>query len=331
MYYGNFDDNMYSFERNNFLEENKLNEDKNDDGSIKEIIYQAIKICFLYENQSTDEKEEDENHLFFNPPKENKTNESSDRVKKLTNFNNTQKEKYNVSKINIAHKDTLPKKKFFDIKKIKRFNYGRKKKAETGNGKHNKKSGDNIINKLKGYCINHYLIDIFKKNSIQRKYILKKLPRKFIEDLSKEKNKQLFSKKIKEILSEEKITSKNKKSDKYENKIIIERIIKNRNEVKLSKILELTFKELFILFRKKISENEDEVELRKIVNKIEGLDLLEGKNNYKDMEYLIQEIRQKNDEMNEEELERYIDKLKFLCRNYEQWFIKKKKRISKNS
>lgn len=160
---------------------------------------------------------------------------------------------------------------------------------------------------------------------------MKKLPRKFIEDLSKEKNKQLFSKKIKEILSEEKITSKNKKSDKYENKITIERIIKNKNEVKLSKILELTFKELFILFRKKISENEDEVELRKIVNKIEGLDLLEGKNNYKDMEYLIQEIRQKNDEMNEEELERYIDKLKFLCRNYEQWFIKKKKRISKNS
>ena len=128
----------------------------------------------------------------------------------------------------------------------------------------------------------------------------------FIEDLSEDKNEILFPKKIKDILSEEEITPKNKNFDRYENRLILEKLYKR-------KALEI------------------------IKEKIEGLDLLEN-NNYKDIGYFINEIKKKEEENNnllkdteddEDESENYIEKIKYFCCNYEEWFNAKKGRKSK--
>jgi hypothetical protein len=54
---------------------------------------------------------------------------------------------------------------------------------------------------------------------------------------------------MKDILSEIPITTKNKKSHKFENKFIVEKLYKEEKEKKVIQILDLTFRELFIIFR----------------------------------------------------------------------------------
>ena len=58
-------------------------------------------------------------------------------------------------------------------------------------------------------------------------------------------------------------------------------------------ILELKFKELFIIFRRKLNKHEDMDELKKIDKKIKGLDLITN-NDYDDISYLIKDIKEKN-------------------------------------
>ena len=170
----------------------------------------------------------------------------------------------------------------------------------------NKKHEDNIINKIKCCFFNHYIIDLVKKNSINNDIELKKLPNKtFYADLNKKKNEKLFKMKVSDILCQQKISSKYSKFDEYENKKIIEKIYKEKKEMKLIKILELTFEELFIIFRRKLNDPNDIIKLEEIKDKIEGLDLLEENNNYKDVEYLIQKIKSK-DKYDSDYIEKFI-------------------------
>ena len=117
---------------------------------------------------------------------------------------------------------------------------------------------------------------------------------------------------IKDILSNTPITKGFLCNDKDYNKKIIEKIYKEGKEIKVIQILELTFKELFIIFRKKLNKTEDEEEFKEIKKKIEGSDLLDDNNNYKDMNEFIDHIREK-DENVQEETEEYIDSIRDLC------------------
>ena len=166
---------------------------------------------------------------------EKSANENNKVLSKIA-VQKKQKNIFNVKKI----KKIKKKKKIIKPKLIvkKTYNYGRKKKAENITGKHNKLSSDNIIIKIKGYFF-QYIRDITKKNAISGRTDLKKLPYKFIVDLNKKKNEQLFNMKIKDILSKFPISSKNKNSDRFENKKIIDRIYKRKKEIKVIKILEL--------------------------------------------------------------------------------------------
>ena len=92
------------------------------------------------------------------------------------------------------------------------------------------------------------------------------------------------------------------------------------------KILELTFREILIIFRRKLNCQKDRDALEIIKEKIEGLDLLEN-NNYKDIGYFINEIKKKEEENNIllkdteddiDESENYIEKIKYFCCNYEE-------------
>jgi len=142
--------------------------------------------------------------------------------------------------------------------------------------------------------------------------------------------------KMKDIFSEIPITTKNKKSHKFENKFIIKKLYEEREEKKIIQILDLSFRELFIIFRSKLNFDEDIEALETISKKIQGLDLLDN-NNYKDINYLIDQIKNKNVnliedsdiEIFEDNHEKYTQDLKYFCCIYEQWFNKKIPRTSK--
>ena len=194
-----------------------------------------------------------------------------------------------------------------------------KKSKSNKNKKHDKYCGDNIINKIRGRFFNSYIIDLVQKNSINNDIKLKKLPnKKFIADLNKEKNEKLYKMKMSDILCQQKISSKYSKFDEYENKKIIEQIYKEKREIKVIKILELTFEELFIIFRRKLNDPNDIIKLEEIKAKIEGLDLLEENNKYKDIEYLI-----KNTKKRYIVTDNYIKEVKRLCLGYVDWFGEK--------
>ena len=192
--------------------------------------------------------------------------------------------------------------------------------------RHNIYWEDNIINKLKGYLFNHFIIDLVEKNLLRKDIKLKKLPNKrFIADLKKKKNEELFKMKICDILRQEKISSKYSNFDKYENRKIIDNIYKEKKERNVIKILDLTFEELLIIFRRKLNDPEDLKKLEEIKYKIEGLDLLDNNNKYQDIEqFIVEDIKKRYIEPDE-----YIKQVKSLCLGYQDWFNKKKGRAAR--
>ena len=224
--------------------------------------------------------------------------------------------------------------KIFLSKKIANKNklshFGRKLKEDKGIRKHNSSSIDNIMNKIRTHFF-QYIRDIIQKNSIYKSINLLKFRTKFVANLKKDENVDLLDTKIKDILINQPITTKNKKSSKYENRFIINKIYKEKKEKRVIQILELTFKELFIIYRRKLNKNEDKRELKKISKKIKELDLITN-NEYDDTDYLKEDIRDKNsknNKMTEKELEEYINKVLEACCDYETWFYKKISREKK--
>ncbi len=303
-----------------------------------------------YQSADRDDKEENEN---FDSEKNKISNESSKDYKKENisfdiNLNNNYKNKEKEEKNYLV--DNKEKEIIFKLEKIpksektndnlskkirnKKNNCGRKKKSDNNKRKHNKSCGDNIIIKIKGYFFT-FIRDITKNNFINKALYFRKLPYKFISKLSKKFNVRLMNMQMKDILSEIPITTKNKKSHKFENKFIVEKLYKEEKEKKVIQILDLTFRELFIIFRRKLNYVGDKAELEIISKKIEDLDLLKD-NNYKDINYLIDQIRNKSKNMDEDsdteitedDYEKYIKELRYFCCIYEKWF---KKKIARNS
>ena len=216
-------------------------------------------------------------------------------------------------------------------KKIQKHNLGRKKKADKNIRSHNKFSKDNIMNKIRTHFF-HFVRDVIKKNSINEKIKILKFQNKFVSDLKKDKNEDVLKMTIKDILSNQPITTKNKKSNEYENRLIIDKILREKKEKNLMKILELTFKELFIIFRKKLDYKADEEEMKIIAEKTKGLDLLVN-DDYDDISFLIEDIEKtykKDENMNEIELIEYIQNVLMSCIYYENWFYDKSGRSDRN-
>lgn len=291
--------------------------------------------------------EEAYNNVFVNPIIEEDDEQSNGITDSNINGFNSQALNNNNSFLNKKRNRT----KIFGLIRVKKQNQenkndtdinkgnnaiklGRKKKAEANTGNHKKISEDNIAIKIKGYFF-QYIRDITKKNSIYDQIDFKKLSYTFISDLNKKKNEVMFQMTIKDILSSQPISTKNKRSNRFENRNIINKIYDEGKEINVIKILDLTFKELFIIFREKlinVQGQKDSDEIERISNKIEGLDLLDNNNEYKDAFYFIEELKQKKDDhMTKEEYNKYIKNVENICVNYEQWFNKKTARISKKS
>ena len=178
-----------------------------------------------------------------------------------------------------------------------------------------KRKQNNIIKKINAFFINKYIIDLIKKNSIKNDISLKKLSHIFIYKLNKRNTERLLEMKISDILIEQDISSKYTNYVKDYNRHLIDKIYEEKKEIKVIKILELTFEELFIIFRRKLNDPNDINKLEEIKDKIKGLDLLEENNKYKDIEYFIQEEVRKNIHNME-----YIEEIKKTCLEYDKRF-----------
>ena len=282
----------------------------------------------LFTDNSTKEENQEQIESFQSSSKslgrlyfisKNNTNDSIPKEEDKLLNKKRKREKIFFSK-KIANKNKL----------CKKYNFGRKLKEDKGIGKHNSSSKDNIMNKIKTHFF-HYIRDIIKKNCIYETINFIKFQTKFIANLKKDINIELLETKLVDILRNQKISTKNKNSDKDQNKTIIDKIYVEKKEERVMKILELEFRELLIIFRRKLNKPEDEKELKKIEKKIEGLDLITN-DDYDDTKYLIDDIEKQNsnnNRMNETELEEYIEKVKECCKNYEKWFYDKIEKTKK--
>ena len=229
---------------------------------------------------------------------------------------------FNEKENDDIYDDIFNEKKYFDIdKEIEnniccccQRNYLEKVEIK----KHIKFSIHNTINKINAFFINKYIIDLIKKNSSKNDISLKKLSPNFINKLNKRNIERLLDMKISDIFIEQDISSKYINYFKEYNKNLINKIYEEKKEIKVIKILELTFEELFIIFRRKLNDPNDIIKLEEIKAKIEGLDLLEENNKYKDIEYLI-----KNTKKRYIVTDNYIKEVKRLCLGYVDWFGEK--------
>jgi hypothetical protein len=227
---------------------------------------------------------------------------SSKSLRRLYFINNNNNNNINsINKEEEKNETLLNKKrnreKIFFSKKIanknkfcKQYNFGRKSNKDKNIGKHNCFSKDNITIKIRTHFF-HYIRDIIRKNSTNKEIKFIKFRTEFVANLKKDKNVDLLETKLIDILKNQPISKKNKKSKEFENRFIIDKIYEENKEKKVMKILELTFKELLIIFRRKLNKHEDEKELEKISGKIEGLDLLKDNKRYDDIDYLKEDIK----------------------------------------
>ena len=211
------------------------------------------------------------------------------------------------------------------IHQDKKLKYpGKKRQNNFDRKRHDKWDESNIMNKIKrGYF--SYIRDVIRKNAINKDIEIKKIGNNFMENLTKKRNVILYYTKLKDIFSDVNISNKYKKFNKEHNKTTIDNIYNEGKETNIINILNLTFEELFIIFRKKLNFYKDREKYKDIEEKIKGLDLLTN-NNYKDIEHLEKKIRKKYKNLKNDEVEKYIIKIKVLCCCYHNWFINKSER-----
>ena len=203
--------------------------------------------------------------------------------------------------------------------KYKHFiKFGRKtqKEKDKGNkGNHTRDSEDNKIRKIKSFFGKS--LYFFLKNNLSG-YELLKLDISINKDLKKEFNENLLNRTIKDIYMNSKISEKYRHYDPNTNKILINKIYNEKNEISVIKILNLTYREVFEIFIRKIKNNKINPELKE---KIKGTNILDN-NKFKDIESMINKI--KEDEKNKNgNIYQYIKDIKSLCINFENWFGKK--------
>jgi len=256
------------------------------------------------ENDNNNDPKENKNNINKGQTSDNdKDKKDKDEKPEDININNTQNlEIINDENINI-----------FKIEKIRR---GRKINLDKTHRIRDKYNKDNIMRKLKFFFF-RYIFDLIHKQLINKRIRLLKISSRAKNDLAYKGNERLLKMKISDILYEQEISPKYRFFTKDYNRKIIDKIYEEKKERNVIKILELTFEELFIIFRRKLNNSEDLKKLDEIKNKIKGLDLLEN-DNYQDVEYYIKNYLDKYEDGE------YIEKFKNICLNYEKYFNSKK-------
>ena len=208
--------------------------------------------------------------------------------------------------------------KQFTLKKKSRF--GRKTDIDKKNGKkgnHTKDKEDNIISKIKSNFQKYFykfLLNCFKKKEDSLKMNIK-----VIKSLKKDYNLELFKKTFKEIFIQENISSKYKHKEQDANLKLINKIYEENKEKESIKILNLTYLEVFDIFRRKLKDISPELK-----EKVKGTKILDTMY-FKDAEAFIKEQIKKREKKDDkkDEIDKYIEDIKRLILEFESWFENK--------
>ena len=203
---------------------------------------------------------------------------------------------------------------------------GRKVKESSDIGDHTKNSDDNMITKIKIYIMNSILVLLNNSfihlnynytSSLNKKFL--KIDPKIYTTNKKDENIKILDLAIKELLSNN-ISTKNSTVDKNHNINLINKIFDDQKETDIINILNLTFQEFLNLFRDTISN-----ELEKKLSLINNI-----KQKFIGMENFLEKVKEQEIQKGEKEenINNYIQQLRNLCINYENWFNNKKSRKS---
>ena len=207
-------------------------------------------------------------------------------------------------------------------KKNKAPKYGRKtdkEKKNGNNGKHTKKDKDNQMRKIKsffGKSIYKYL-----KSSFIEETDLLKLEIDINKNLKRDFNLLLFKRTLKDIYSKSNISYKYKLKNVETNEALINKIYKEKKEIEVIKILNLTYGEIFEIFRQKLTLKPLSSELK---SKIQGINIL-NKERFYNVEIFLKKIREEEKKKGEskKDIEEYIEDIKSLIIGFEDWFSNK--------
>ena len=263
----------------------------------------------------------DGDQFFYEP--NNKEEKMNIHINNIFPFNEEIQEKKYATEVNKENSPTGPSTKFkegliFEISKNfdKKIMVGRKKKNNL-NGKHDKFAYDNVTRKVKAKLFESILsilnssteiepIENPKKTSKKKdtvKPFFFKIDQKIIKETKVEDNQLLFKSQLKEIFS-------NDVSKKFENygldynRKLIEKIYKEKKQIKTIQILERNFLECLEHFRGS-----------KFYNELAGLE--------KEYDKVINDLRAKG------ETEEYIEVFTELVGRFEEYYENKKARPKK--
>jgi hypothetical protein len=317
----------------NYNEYNNQEDNQNENYSY--FIREQVNIP-TYEPEIPIMKNENENENEY--PKDEIYEENDNFVSEIKKENNIENKSVSDNRIKISNENTkmttkaLGKKtKRTTSKEEKTNNYkektslqGRKKKEEKDKGNHTKFSEDNMMRKIKSYFLN-FCHNLLNESISDKNLQFLKLNSLINENLKKEFNLNLLNTKIKDLYQFSKISSKYRKQAKEfsdKNKYIIEKINEDNVEIQTIKILDLTYKELFNIFRRQILDINLDLKM-----KIKDITLLDNQK-YKNINLFFDEIFRQEINKNEtkENIDIYINNIKDLCMNYESWFLSKKGR-----
>ena len=174
----------------------------------------------------------------------------------------------------LIEKNIKVNKNVFQIALLKKV--GRKPKASIIKGIHTKFSKDNILRKIKVkffHKLINYLNSIIISKYINRIKKFKPLAGKISQNNTISFNQKLLNSKLKDIFSLYEINRKFRLFGKYYNKIIVDKIYEE-NIKELIDILEMTFLEVFIVFRD-LNETEKFKGLEKVDSVIREMNIKE--------------------------------------------------------
>lgn len=221
----------------------------------------------------------------------------------------TSKDKESVGLFETKKKKTSIKNKKNNSENSKKL-LGRKRKLGDSSGTHTKDSEDNLIKKIKGILFSRaieYINSFIKKHKTNKKNIFKLrylYYGKYVNDLKKENEMNLFETKLKDFASRQASEKnfKNKEFDENYNKNQIVSILEEeKNNEKINMLLNMTFGEFIDIFS--LMKNlDDDLEFNGLQNTLKGI--YEDENNSRE----------------------YFSRFVFYLFNYKAWFNNRKGR-----
>ena len=174
---------------------------------------------------------------------------------------------------------------------------GRKRKNEEREAFHTKDRDDNKMRKVKTYIMN-FILDYLNKSIVYNRKQFLKINKNVNECLRKDFNMSLMQMTIKDIFVQNKIneTYSDFKKERNLNQDLIKEIFEKNEDIETIKILNMKYIDLVIIYRTEF--------LNQFISDLTKKEIrAEGK---------------------KEKVESYVEQLKYLLLNYEDWFEQKK-------